>query len=238
VRNAIQALRSTGRGGRVEVRTHHTAEHVYCTIRDDGPGISPENRAKLFEAFFTTKAGEEGTGLGLAISRGIARDHEGDLMLDPTTDGASFTLRLPMPAPEEAPPLPEKSQIPDGVPSHVLVVDDEAPVRDALSAQLQRLGARVDTASSIVEAGRMLNGSAAYDAILLDVRLQGATGIELHRSLRTKNPTLADRTIFMTGDLVNDGMLAALKATGNAVLEKPFTADELRTALARAGESR
>jgi two-component system NtrC family sensor kinase len=237
VRNSIQAVRSTGRGGRVEVRTHHTADHVCATVRDDGPGVPLENRGKVFEAFFTTKAGEEGTGLGLAVSRGIAREHQGDLVLDSSSRGASFTLRLPVRSVEtpdgEHGPL-AGTVIPDGLPSHVLVVDDEAPVREALAAQLARMGARVDTAGTGEEAVRLLSENAAYDAVLMDVRLQGTTGIEIHRGLRTRNPQLAERTVFMTGDLVNDGLLSALRATGNAVLEKPFTADELRTALAKA----
>jgi two-component system NtrC family sensor kinase len=237
VRNAIQAIRATGRSGRVEVRTHHSSDHAYATVRDDGPGIAPENRTKLFEAFFTTKAGEEGTGLGLAVSRGIARDHEGELALDPTSEGASFTLRLPIPeVVSNVGTSPDA--IPEGMPSHVLVVDDEAPVRDALAAQLARMGARVDVAASAADASRLLSETSAYDVVLLDVRLQGTTGIEIHRALRTRNPALADRTVFMTGDLVNDGLLSALKATGNAVLEKPFTTDELRAALGKAQSPR
>ena len=65
VQNAIQALRHRGQGGRIDVRTWHEAGHVCLSVTDDGPGIPPEARARLFEAFFTTKGPDEGTGLGL-----------------------------------------------------------------------------------------------------------------------------------------------------------------------------
>jgi two-component system NtrC family sensor kinase len=244
VQNAVHALRASAKGkarggGRVEIRTHQDKGAVLVTVQDDGPGVPVESRQKIFEAFFTTKGPEEGTGLGLAIARGIAREHGGELLLEPSPVGAAFTLRLPCATGALCPairgPLPD---VPDGVPPHVLVVDDEAPVRDSLAAQLARLGSRVDAAGTPLEATRLLSGSPAYDAVLLDVRLPGTTGIDLHRALRARNPGLASKVVFMTGDVVNDDVLEELKRTGNAVLEKPFTFEELRTALNRAAATR
>ena len=237
VQNAIQALRHTGRGGRIEVRSWKEASSVCVAVRDDGPGIPPETRARLFEAFFTTKGSDEGTGLGLTISRTIAREHGGDLTLEEQVDatsGTQFTLRLPLERNALAAPPAAKRKIPDGVPARVLVIDDEAPVRDSLLATLEHLGAQVDGAASPGEADRMVATGAPYDAVLLDVRMPGRSGIEFHRELRTKNPQLASRVVFMTGDLVNDDVLRAVKATGNPFLEKPFTAEELREVLGRA----
>jgi CheY-like chemotaxis protein len=116
------------------------------------------------------------------------------------------------------------------VPAHVLVVDDEAAVRESLVAQLGHMGVQVDSAASPGEATRLL-GHSGYDAVLMDLRMPGQSGLEVHRALAESNPVLAHKVVFMTGDLVNDDLIRAAKSTGNPLLEKPFTADELRAAL-------
>jgi signal transduction histidine kinase len=91
LRNAAEAA---GPGGRVEVRVAESDGEVRVSVRDDGPGLAREARARLFEPFFTTKP--RGTGLGLALSRAIARGHGGELdASDAEGGGAVFTLRLP-----------------------------------------------------------------------------------------------------------------------------------------------
>jgi CheY-like chemotaxis protein len=231
-------MRGRGQQGVVEITTSHGTGMVNLYVADDGPGIAPAARARLFEAFFTTKGPDEGTGLGLAISRGIAREHMGDLVCEDRADGktgAQFILRLPVSDHPIAPP-PADRVIPEGVPARVLVVDDEAAVRDALVTQLGRLGAHVDSAGTPAEAERLLGSGSTYDAVLMDVRLPGRSGLEVHRALREVNPELAGRVVFMTGDLVNDDVIRTVKATGNPLLEKPFTTDELRLALSRTHE--
>jgi signal transduction histidine kinase len=76
---------------------------VRVVIADNGHGISPENRSKLFQPFFTTK-GEQGTGLGLWVSQGIVRKHQGEIRLRSTTrfgrSGTCFSVFLPIELPE------------------------------------------------------------------------------------------------------------------------------------------
>jgi FixJ family two-component response regulator len=67
--------------------------------------------------------------------------------------------------------------------------------------------------------------------------MPGASGLDLHREIAARNPGLARRIVFMTGDFVNDGVLELMRATGNPYLEKPFTVDEMRRALARAAHA-
>jgi signal transduction histidine kinase len=70
---------------------------VEIQIADDGPGIPPELRPRIFDWFFTTKPPGEGTGLGLAVSREILLTHGGNLRVDETPGGgATFTLELPL----------------------------------------------------------------------------------------------------------------------------------------------
>jgi signal transduction histidine kinase len=89
--NAIQAI--DGRGGHVSVTAEARDRHVALHVRDDGPGVPPDLRAKVFEPLFTTKA--RGIGLGLAVSRSLAEANSGALTLADAEGGAWFTLTLP-----------------------------------------------------------------------------------------------------------------------------------------------
>jgi nitrogen fixation/metabolism regulation signal transduction histidine kinase len=97
VRNALDALAAGG--GTLSVEASRAPGGVAFTVRDEGPGIAPEDLARVFEPYFTTKEG--GTGLGLAIARRIAEEHGGTLEAASIPGaGAAFTLVLP--AAEEA----------------------------------------------------------------------------------------------------------------------------------------
>ncbi len=236
VQNAIHALAHSPRKPRkVTIAAHVAGEGIVVSVSDNGSGVPAALAARIFEPFFTTKGDGHGTGLGLAVSRAVAREHGGELSLDPERrDGASFVLRLPLK--QASLPLSDAGAT-DGeearLPTSVLVVDDEASVREALVAQIGHLGSRVESAGDAQEAQRML-ALGRYDAVLLDVRMPGASGLDLHNTLLTRNPEQARRVVFMTGDCVNDDVLTHLRRTGNPYLEKPFTFDELRKALRRA----
>jgi two-component system sensor histidine kinase PilS (NtrC family) len=88
--NAIQAI--DGRGGQVAVTAAAAATHVSLHVRDDGPGVPAELRAKIFEPLFTNKA--RGIGLGLAVSRSLAEANGGTLDLADDGPGAHFVLTL------------------------------------------------------------------------------------------------------------------------------------------------
>jgi signal transduction histidine kinase/CheY-like chemotaxis protein len=238
VQNAIHALATSDRRPRrVVISAHAAGDQLQLSVRDNGPGVPAALRARIFEPFFTTKTGGQGTGLGLALSKGVAREHGGDLLLEQEGgEGATFLLRLPLRAPQAAQHADSASGETVGVPGSILVVDDEASVRETLVAQLGHLGSRVESARDANEAQRMLTHG-GYEAVLLDVRMPGASGLDLHREIAASNPTLARRIVFMTGDFVNDGVLDLMRSTGNPYLEKPFTVDEMKKALARAAES-
>jgi signal transduction histidine kinase len=102
VRNALAA---TSAGGQVKVRIEpaeqagerETRSAVVLAVADSGAGIPPELQARLFEPFFTTRAGQGGTGLGLAVVRSIARDLGGEVTLSSSPgDGATFEVMLPL----------------------------------------------------------------------------------------------------------------------------------------------
>ncbi len=232
VQNALHALAKWGGDRKLSIGASETQDGVMISVSDSGPGVPDDMRTKIFESFFTTKGPNKGTGLGLALSRAIAREHGGDLLLAPDTgSGATFSLRLPRS--EQGRAAIDKSVM--GAPAYaapqaVLVVDDESSVRETLVAQLGHFGSRVDSAANVIEAQRLLSEN-EYDALIFDIRMPGGTGLELHDWLREGKPRLAHRVVFMTGDFVNDDLTEQARDTGQQLLEKPFTMDEMRAAL-------
>ncbi len=94
VLNAVDAMDGPGQ---LSVTLRVDGDHAEARVADDGPGIAPDVRDKLFEPFITTKAAGRGSGLGLAVARGIASDHGGKLSIDAShAPGACFVMRLPL----------------------------------------------------------------------------------------------------------------------------------------------
>jgi nitrogen fixation/metabolism regulation signal transduction histidine kinase len=100
VRNAVQAVagaRPEG-GGRVVVAARRDGHHALIEVRDDGPGIPPDERARVFDPYYTTKS--DGTGLGLAIVKKVVLEHGGSIDCAAAPEGgASFAVRLPEASP-------------------------------------------------------------------------------------------------------------------------------------------
>jgi two-component system, NtrC family, sensor histidine kinase HydH len=98
--NASQAMQGAGR---IDVGAERTADGgLSLRVKDNGPGIAPEVRYRIFEALFTTKA--KGSGLGLALCRRILEAHGGTIEIEPNTHGASFLMTFPpVPSPEITP---------------------------------------------------------------------------------------------------------------------------------------
>ena len=102
--NAAQAAKPTGHVVKVEVESRKDGDRLVTTVRDEGPGIAPQNLSRVFDAFFTTKSSETGTGLGLSITRSIIEAHGGTI--DVTSElgrGTTFTIVLPLAPPVEQP---------------------------------------------------------------------------------------------------------------------------------------
>jgi two-component system sensor histidine kinase/response regulator len=93
--NAVQAV--SEKKGKVMVSCLRKDFYVDVRIEDNGYGIAPEQLAKIFDPYFTTKQGKSGTGLGLYITKKVVEDHNGSIKVDSTAQvGTSFTIRLPL----------------------------------------------------------------------------------------------------------------------------------------------
>ncbi len=96
VRNAGEAIAESGKGSQVTVRVLSHGEKVRLEVEDDGPGIPPELKERIFDPFVTTKMAKGGTGLGLAIVQNLVTAHRGHIWLeDSPSGGAKFVVELP-----------------------------------------------------------------------------------------------------------------------------------------------
>jgi two-component system, OmpR family, sensor kinase len=97
LRNLLDnAVRAGGEDGRILVELHRLPTHVRAVVSDNGPGVPPDERERIFEGFVRLNGSSSaGTGLGLAIVRAIARQHRGTVTCDDCETGAQFTLELP-----------------------------------------------------------------------------------------------------------------------------------------------
>jgi len=192
-------------------------EYVTISVVDTGEGMSPEVLARVFEPFFTTKPLGQGTGLGLSQVYGFVRQSGGLVRLDSTPGrGTSVRLYLPRherPAEEEQSPTPPPSETGDG--EIVLLVDDEAGVREVAAELLRELGYRVLEAEDGPSALALLQDLARVDLLITDVGLpNGMNGRQVAEALRERWPALP--VLFITG------YAETALPPGTQVIGKPF----------------
>ncbi|MCU0986256.1 MAG: PAS domain S-box protein [Acetobacteraceae bacterium] len=224
--NAEQAMR--GQAGRRQVTVTAEARDgfVHCDVADTGPGVPPALSTRIFEPFFTTKPVGFGTGVGLSVSAGMAKAQGGDLILLLGGPGAVFRLSLPVAA-GEAPAAESKDDVPPPAARlRVLVVDDEPEV----AAMVAEVAARAGHVASVVADGYAALSrleTEQFDAILCDVRMPIMDGPTFRERLAAIRPDLAERFVFMTGDMADPRLASA----GAKVVEKPVALDHLKALL-------
>jgi two-component system NtrC family sensor kinase len=232
--NAQQSLQEQSPPRRLRVATAYAApaQAVRVVVADNGPGIPASLRARIFEPYFTTKPMGIGTGVGLAVSLGIVEAHGGTLTVDcPPEGGAVFTVTLPigtLPAADATAPTAWRAAARRRT---ILVVDDEAEIREALSEILLGERHRVVTATSGREALERLS-SEHYDAILTDIRMPDLDGRALYHEIERRWPGRARRVVFVTGDTLASALREFVHASGRPVIEKPFLPSEVRRVVA------
>ena len=232
--NAQQSLqdRPAPRWIRVTSRFDRTADEIRITVADNGPGIPRHLRARVFEPYFTTKPVGTGLGVGLAVSLGIVEAHGGTLTVDcPIDGGAVFTIALPVGAVDanvsDAGSSPKATTA-----SHtILVVDDEAEIRETLAAILTGARHRVVTAGSGREALERM-AAEHYDVILTDIRMPDIDGQALYQEIAQRWPTRAGSVVFVTGDTLASTLREFVAESGRPVIEKPFLPAEVRRIVA------
>lgn len=246
VSNAADAARPPGPGhrSRIEVRLRcenvddaaaiprelARGTYVVLTVEDNGTGMSPEVRARVFEPFYTTKSPERGMGLGLASVVGIVERHGGVVELrSELGEGTRFDVWLP--ATDEMPrDLPASVRAFEPVPPcRILVVEDDPLVRIVLVETLTHQGHAVVAVADGDEALGRLHAEPSFDVVLSDINMPRRTGVSLAHELSELDEPPA--LLFMTGRLDTADEISSSKS--DPVLRKPFTAEELQDALQR-----
>ena len=216
--------------GSITLASERLGDFLEFRVTDSGIGMTPEQMARLFEAFSQAEASTSrkygGTGLGLAITRQFARMMGGDVTVASEAGaGSTFTIRIPA-GPREVPPEPAGPE--PGI-ATVLVIDDNAEARDLLRRVLTGDGYRVVEAAG-GEAGLALARSVRPDLITLDVLMPAMDGWGVLTALKA-DPALAGIPVVMLSVLEDQNLGLALGAS--EYLTKPIDRDRLRQVLAR-----
>ena len=241
--NAVDALPE---GGEITLSTMERNEVIEISISDTGIGMSPEVRSRIFDPFYTTK-GKAGLGLGLAVSYGIILRHGGMINVESEVGrGTTFRITLPMAKGEPKATTEAKSILKDacGVPPatalvalpsqaqssqsgriRILVVDDEAPLREILREILEHEGHEVVLAEGGCQALELF-AVEKFDAVFTDIGMPGMNGWELARSIRARDQRIPLAIITGWGDAVSAQEQEA--AGVGWVVTKPVTADRIR----------
>jgi signal transduction histidine kinase/CheY-like chemotaxis protein len=236
--NAAEALPE----GRAEENTitvstsHEPSGAVRISIADTGVGIADEQRARIFDPFYTTKAIGAGTGLGLSICKGIVEAHGGTITVASQLGvGTTFSIELPAvrpavspapPEPSAAAPLPAAARR-----ARVLVIDDEP----LIGKSIERLLRREHEVTALVDAREALRLFAAgerFDVIFCDLMMPHLTGVAFEAEVAATYPEILPRIAFLTGGAFAPGAETFLATTGHRCLDKPFSRGTLLEAIA------
>ncbi|MEW6762781.1 MAG: response regulator [Pseudomonadota bacterium] len=208
-------------------------DYVRIAVTDSGPGMTPELVAKVFEPFFTTKAVGKGTGLGLSQVYGMARQSGGAarILSEP---GFGTTVEIWLRAWDGRPADTQAEDAPAALPhprgrASILVVEDDAIVRESMVSSLEAFGHTVAQASD-GEAGLRALAELRPDLVITDYLMPGITGAELMRQARAIYPGIP--MIIATGYA---DMHAIDQVLGSDILlRKPFQLAELAASVERA----
>lgn len=195
---------------------------VELVVEDDGPGMSEDSAARIFDAFYTTKPLGKGTGLGLSVVQGLVEDMGGRITVE-TAPGRGTLFRLLLPGAaaetrqESAAPVPERGH------ESLMIVDDQTEVAATLRRGLMRMGYQVEAYTSPrIALERFEKAPGRHSLLVSDVVMPEMNGIEMARAMRALRPDLP--VILCTG--FNPTGIA-LPGEPTEVLAKPLDLVEL-----------
>ncbi|HEX4955242.1 MAG TPA: ATP-binding protein [Thermoanaerobaculia bacterium] len=237
----VNAREAMPRGGRLTVETSNVkpgrlvdstgseGDWVLLAVSDNGPGIAPEIQKRVFEPFFTTKSSGGASGLGLATVYGIVEQSGGKIWLySEPGQGATFKIYWPR-GPDEVPalPRPERPETAERGHEHLMLVEDNAPMRESTKELLEGLGYRVDAAVDGFQAIDRLTapGAPLPDLLITDVVMPGMSGRDLVNRLTSLGRQLP--VIYLSGYTDNVVWTHGVPEEEGAFLQKPFAAEVL-----------
>ena len=241
---AVNARDAMPHGGQLHIETYNRdvtaadakhyrglreGKYVVLLVRDTGTGMDERTVSRIFEPFFTTKPAGQGTGLGLSTAYGIVKQSGGYIAVDSSPGaGTSFTILLPrvFDAADSSAASATTDLAPHASRGTVMLVEDEAAVREATKRMLRKFGFTVIEAKHGQDALLLWDREAAgIDIVLTDVVMPVMGGAELAKALRERKRDL--RVVFMSGYTQGTLELSSMDEAATRFLPKPFTADQL-----------
>lgn len=236
-------------GGTLFISTHHllwneealykgrllpAGDYLVLAVSDTGTGILPEHVNRIFEPFFSTKPEGKGAGLGLAMVYGFVQQSGGHIVVETQAgQGSTFSLILPAATTDELlTPTTISGAAGDliGGSETILLVEDDALVRQLAQFNLESLGYKVLVASSgeaALEMLQALHASAQHlDLLFTDVQMTGMTGLDLSAKAQVLYPAL--RVLYTSG------YSSRLAVSELPVLSKPYRRADMAAALSKA----
>jgi len=208
--------------------------YLLITVTDTGTGIPPKILDRIFDPFFTTKPHGQGTGLGLSTVQGIVKGHSGFInVYSEVGQGSQFNVYLPLAESMQAErSVARQSGTLFGHGELILVVDDEAAIREVTKGTLESFGYRVATASDGAEALALYAKHKEEIAVVLtDMMMPLMDGPATIRALKKIDPMI--KIIASSGLDANDKTAEATGAGIKTFLPKPYTADKLLKSIAK-----
>ncbi|MDI6767128.1 MAG: PAS domain S-box protein [Bacteroidota bacterium] len=202
--------------------------YVLISVADTGKGIPPEILDRIFEPFFTTKEIGKGTGLGLSTVRSIIKSHGGFInVYSEKNKGTTFKFYLPAETKEHAVEEAEKKpELLLGNGELILVVDDEASIREITKATLEASGYRVATACDGTEALAVYAEKGSNIAVVItDMMMPFMDGVATIRALKRMNPSV--KIIAASGRATNEDTIKEGDLAVHKFISKPYTAEVL-----------
>jgi len=207
--------------------------YVTWHVSDNGTGIPPEIQERIFEPFFSTKGPDKGTGLGLSTVVGIVNSHEGFVRVHSKPgQGSTFSIYLPFAGDDtmDTSPKTHAKVTFRGNGETVLVVDDEAGVRQAASCVLTAMNFQVITAADGAEALiHTAEKRTELRAVFSDLHMPHMDGLTFVRAFKRMLPEAG--IIIMSGRLEKREANEFRKLGVSALLDKPFTQETMVEAL-------
>ena len=209
--------------------------YLCLTLRDTGPGISPETLGKIFDPYFTTK--KSGSGIGLATVHSIVRKHSGHISVESKLgQGTSFRIWLPAALAEHMEAVGTTSSNLPILKGHIMILDDEPEVRRLASSMVRRLGLTCTTVSDGAEAVKRYleahSNQAPYDLLILDLTVPGGFGgIQVMEELTKIDPAV--RAIVSSGYSAELSIANYRDCGFLDVVPKPYELNDLAKVLAK-----
>ncbi|HTQ03284.1 MAG TPA: response regulator [Polyangiaceae bacterium] len=200
--------------------------YVRLVVSDTGSGMDAETQRRLFEPFFTTKPLGKGTGLGLSTCYGIVKQSGGHIWVHSELGhGSAFEIYLPrVDDGAHAKPLTAPSARVRGSET-ILLVEDDARLRHAVTRMLEQQGYRVLIAANAIEArGAAQRHRGSLDLLLTDVVMPGESGPELARDVRARFDC---KVLFMSGYTDHAALQSGALGAAQSFIQKPFAPDAL-----------